>query len=114
MEVDPLDFRTAPIEALNFNDYELTETSIVRKIAGHINTMLDIGANIGWYSLLVASTNKESSVHAFEPIPKTFDRLLRHCHLNAVPILLAITLAFHLLLVLFLSIFIQRVLAMHR
>ena len=82
MEVDPYDYRTAPIEALNFDHYEFVESSVVRRLAKSIDTMLDIGANIGWYSLLVALMNNESSVHAFEPIPRTFDRLKRHCHLN--------------------------------
>jgi FkbM family methyltransferase len=44
--------------------------------------MLDIGANIGWYSLLVDSINKSSSIHAFEPVPNTFKRLSDNCSIN--------------------------------
>ena len=80
--VDPSDHRTAPIESLNFNSYEPRESSIIRSLAPHIDTMLDIGANIGWYSLLVASINPSSSIHSFEPIPVTFDRLSENCSLN--------------------------------
>jgi FkbM family methyltransferase len=80
--VDPYDHRTAPIEALNFNQYEPVESSILRGLAPHIDTMLDIGANIGWYSLLVASVNSRASIHAFEPIPSTFRRLTDNCSLN--------------------------------
>lgn len=79
--VDPLDHRTAPIETLNFNQYEPCESSVIRSLAPHIDTMLDIGANIGWYSLLVASI-KSASIHAFEPIPSTFRRLTDNCLLN--------------------------------
>lgn len=82
LAVDLNDHRTAPIEALNFNQYEPIESSLVRRIAPHINCMLDIGANIGWYSLLVSSFNSESAIHSFEPIPATFDRLKRNCEIN--------------------------------
>lgn len=80
--VDPVDHRTAPVESLNFNCYEPYESSIIRRLAPHIDTMLDIGANIGWYSLLVASVNRNVAIHAFEPIPNTFKRLLDNCALN--------------------------------
>ena len=80
--VDPSDHRTAPVESLNFNSYEPCESSIIRSLAPHIDTMLDIGANIGWYSLLVDSVNKSSSIHAFEPIPNTFKRLSDNCSIN--------------------------------
>lgn len=82
MIVDPSDHRTAPVEALNFKSYEPSESSIIRKLAPHVDTMLDIGANIGWYSLLVHSINKSSSIHAFEPIPNTFKRLSDNCSIN--------------------------------
>lgn len=80
--VDPCDHRTAPIEALNFNQYEPAESSIIRTFAPHIDTMLDIGANIGWYSLLVSANNPHASIHAFEPILATFNRLSENCNLN--------------------------------
>ena len=82
LTVDLRDHRTAPIEALNFNQYEPIESAFVRKIAPHIDCMLDIGANIGWYSLLVSSINHKSSIYAFEPIPGTFERLEQNCNLN--------------------------------
>ena len=80
--VDCLDHRTAPIETLNFNQYEPEESSVIRRIAPQIDTMLDVGANIGWYSIMVASINASAAIHAFEPIPKTFSRLLVNCDLN--------------------------------
>ena len=68
--VDPLDQRTVPIEILNFNSYAPTESALVRLLAPHIHTMLDIGSNLGWYSLLVHAANPAASIHAFEPIPR--------------------------------------------
>lgn len=82
IEVDPSDFRTAPIEILNFNEYEPNEMSIVRLLSPHIDTMLDIGANVGWYSLVIGSLNKSACIHSFEPIPDTFARLEKNCLLN--------------------------------
>ena len=82
IEVDPCDFRSAPIEILNFNEYEPNEMSIVRLLSPHIDTMLDVGANIGWYSLVIGTLNKSACIHAFEPIPDTFTRLKKNCLLN--------------------------------
>lgn len=41
---------------------------------------VDVGANIGSYSILAASTG--ASVIAFEPVPATFQRLERNIHFN--------------------------------
>lgn len=80
--VNPLDHRQVPIEILNFNHYERVESALVRLLAPHIHTMLDIGSNIGWYSLLVHAANPSADIHAFEPIPATFNQLLNSCELN--------------------------------
>jgi FkbM family methyltransferase len=39
------------------------------------NTFLDIGANVGYFSRLVARENPECQVHAFEPHPTTYSVL---------------------------------------
>lgn len=80
--VDSEDQRIAPIETLNFGSYEPDETIVIRRIAAKMDVMLDIGANIGWYSLLAAKINPEATIHAFEPIPTTFGRLIENCSLN--------------------------------
>jgi FkbM family methyltransferase len=80
--VDPQDHRTAPIEILNFGQYEPEETLVIRRIAVRMDTMLDIGANIGWYSLLASKTNPNAAIHSFEPIPSTYSRLIQNVSLN--------------------------------
>ena len=45
-------------------------------------TVLDIGANIGLYSLLTAHKEKECTVYAFEPSACTFNKLTYHIQLN--------------------------------
>jgi FkbM family methyltransferase len=84
LAVDAEDHRTAPIEIINFGSYEPEETKVIRRIARQMSTMLDIGANIGWYSLMSASINSNSTIHAFEPIPSTFKRLEKNCRLNGL------------------------------
>jgi FkbM family methyltransferase len=81
--VDPEDHRTAPIEILNFGEYEPEETQVIRRIAEKMDTMLDIGANIGWYSLMASKLNSRAIIHSFEPIPATFRRLIHNFSLNA-------------------------------
>ena len=47
------------------------------------NVVLDIGANIGYFSLLFAKwTGGTGAVHAFEPFPNTIRRFRRNLELN--------------------------------
>jgi len=43
---------------------------------------VDAGANVGVYSVLMALAMAEGAVHAFEPGPETYERLVLHTHLN--------------------------------
>lgn len=45
-------------------------------------TIFDIGANTGLFALVAASVNPEVSVHAFEAVPRTFERLVANVGLN--------------------------------
>ncbi len=48
-------------------------------------TALDIGANVGAYSLLIGQwVGSSGAVFAFEPAPDAHDGLQRHIHLNAL------------------------------
>lgn len=58
--------------------------------------VVDIGANIGWYSMLAAAKTKcAGRVHAFEPLPENVQLLLRNAlvngftHLTCLPVALA-------------------------
>jgi tRNA G37 N-methylase Trm5 len=47
--------------------------------------VFDIGANVGYYALRAARhVGPEGRVYAFEPMERSFDRLRRHVHLNAL------------------------------
>lgn len=76
------DQRIAPIEILNFLDYEKKDSDMIEKLFFNGQNFFDIGANIGWYSMNLASTRKESNFFCFEPIPKTYSALNKNISLN--------------------------------
>lgn len=80
--VDPQDERLAPVEALNFGTYEHSDFSMILKLLKPNQTILDIGGNIGFYSLSLANEFTTSQFHAFEPVPKTFAQLKRNVEMN--------------------------------
>lgn len=78
----PKDFRIAPIETLNFSDYEKDESAMMENLVMENDAFFDIGANIGWYSLNIAASRRNAQIFAFEPIPKTFAQLQVNVALN--------------------------------
>ncbi len=76
------DQRIAPIEILNFLDYEKKDSDMIERLFSDGQNFFDIGANIGWYSMNLAATRKKSNFFCFEPIPKTFSSLNRNISLN--------------------------------
>ncbi|CAN1492176.1 Methyltransferase FkbM [Flavobacteriaceae bacterium] len=80
--VDKLDKRITPIEAFNFNIYEKEESEMLYKLVNSDDVIFDIGANIGWYSNHLSKKMPNSLIYAFEPIPETFNQVLRNTELN--------------------------------
>lgn len=78
------DKRVIPIEILNFDSYEKEELDFVYKLLGEKDTIYDIGANFGWYSLNIAKRLPGCRILAFEPIPKTFAYLEKNLKANAI------------------------------
>lgn len=112
--VDPSEHRTAPVESLNFGNDEASDSSIIRSLAPHMDIMLDIGASIDRYSLLVSSISPGASFHVFEPIPVTFEHLTENCSLNRPNSIKCHNFGCPLIPALFRSIFIQRVQGMRQ
>ncbi len=80
--VDPADWRAAPVEALNFGDYEQADAQLLSSLFAPDQIILDVGANIGWYALHAADRFPSSIVHAFEPVPRTYEYLQRNIAMN--------------------------------
>ncbi|HEX2079709.1 MAG TPA: FkbM family methyltransferase [Longimicrobium sp.] len=65
--------------------YEREQTRLFQQHIRPGATVLDVGAHVGYYTLLAAVLAGESGrVHAFEPNPQNADFLRRHVRINAL------------------------------
>jgi FkbM family methyltransferase len=79
MCVDPKD----TLRILRKGLYEPAETALVEREVGQGDIVLDIGANIGYFSLLFARlVGREGRVFAFEPDPGNFSLLKKNVGMN--------------------------------
>jgi len=78
----PGDKRLAPLDTLNFGEYERAELDMQYRLIPTSGTIIDVGANLGWYSMHIAKYHESCNVHAFEPIPRTFEFLNKNIQLN--------------------------------
>lgn len=70
-------------EMLYFGDFEPETRSFFEAYLRPGDTFLDVGANIGLYSLIAArAVGSAGKVHAFEPCSQTFERLMGNVRLN--------------------------------
>ncbi len=64
-------------------DFEPEATAMVRRLVRPGDTVVDAGANYGWYTTLLAElVGNSGHVHAFEPVPTTYTRLTEHVEIN--------------------------------
>jgi FkbM family methyltransferase len=61
--------------------YDYNNMNLIRMLLRDGGTFVDIGANIGSYTL-ISSESEAARVHAFEPHPSTFQLLRRNVELN--------------------------------
>lgn len=63
--------------------YESDQTQFFQKLLHEGDTLLDIGANVGYYSLVSSKlVGKSGQVIAFEPEPTNFQFLEKHIRMN--------------------------------
>ncbi len=63
--------------------YEPCETDFIKKIIKKKDVVVDIGANIGYYTLIFASlVSDKGKVFAFEPDPENFALLIKNIQIN--------------------------------
>ncbi|MBA3044803.1 MAG: FkbM family methyltransferase [Euryarchaeota archaeon] len=82
MKWDVQDARSIPSEIINFGNYEFNEFKLIMNIIRPEDVVFDIGANIGWYSLNIASAKTKTKIFAFEPIPYTYSFLKENISLS--------------------------------
>lgn len=64
------------------NYWDSCAHDIIDKYLDDNATILDIGANVGSHTLYWANERKAKMVHAFEPLPYSFEILKKHIELN--------------------------------
>ena len=66
-----------------YNGFELDEIQFLKSILKPGDVFIDIGANIGLFSLIASNiVGEDGLVYAYEPTPKIFSRLERNILLN--------------------------------
>jgi len=77
------DLRDKPTREIYYSGFELKDCRVVKRLVKPGNVVIDAGANVGYYSLLIAKWMRgEGAVHAFEPFPETARRFERNLKLN--------------------------------
>ena len=80
--LDPGDSMITQI-ILHDGTYEKAQTALLSGFLHPGDTFIDVGANIGWYSLIASRiVGTEGRVVAFEPAPASFELLRRNAVLN--------------------------------
>jgi FkbM family methyltransferase len=86
----PLRMTVVPREMMNkalflYGSFEISETRLLQALLRPGMTVLDVGANIGYYTLLAArAVGPTGVVHAFEPNAAVCDRLTEHVRTNGL------------------------------
>jgi FkbM family methyltransferase len=62
--------------------YESEVTQLFWSLATRAGVTVDVGAHVGFYTILAAAANPSGAVYAFEPLRMVFERLNRNIRLN--------------------------------
>lgn len=65
------------------NNWESKSMELWIRLSKMSNTILDVGANTGVYSLVSGAVNQAARIYAFEPMPAVFERLSENLRLNS-------------------------------
>jgi FkbM family methyltransferase len=78
------DIGTPTFVSLAFGDYEPWEMRILLDLLEDARVFVDVGANIGWYSLHAAASFPDLRVLSLEPVAGNFAELSRNAELNGL------------------------------
>ncbi len=76
--------RSAPFEILNFGCYDSEDESMAYNLIKNGDTIIDVGANIGWLATNFAKRFPSSLIYAFEPIPRSYEFLIKNLKMNNI------------------------------
>lgn len=65
-----------------YEGYEGPAVKLFYYISKRSRTIIDVGAHMGYFSLLAAATNPEAHIYAFEPVDRIFKRLMKNVEVN--------------------------------
>jgi FkbM family methyltransferase len=69
--------------SIAYGPWEPVETAWIKSILVPGDTVVDVGANLGWYTVIMArQVGREGRVVAFEPDPRNFELLTRNVKEN--------------------------------
>ncbi|MEK7263732.1 MAG: FkbM family methyltransferase [Bacteroidota bacterium] len=87
--VDPTDEAIGKLFLVHTR-YEQAETDLIKSILKPGNTFVDVGANIGYYSLLASQcVGEKGKVYSFEPAPNNFSLLQKNIAANKLQNIIA-------------------------
>lgn len=86
LRMQEVDEGSAAAIAFCQGDFEAEETKILTTLAMRRRVFVDIGANIGWFSLHMGQVLRkaEGHVYAIEPVPQSGAELAAHVSLNGL------------------------------
>lgn len=82
IKIDVKDLRSAGIATLSHGAYEPGVESVFTQIIRNSTYLVDIGANVGFYTCFASSLNPELRTVAFEPNPEVRERLFGNIFRN--------------------------------
>jgi FkbM family methyltransferase len=81
---EPADRGLPPVVALDFGAYEAKDFAMLLSLVPRGGTLIDVGANIGWYSVHAALADSTARVVAIEPVPSSYRWLTAAIASNAL------------------------------
>lgn len=82
MRTNPSSYLTQVVYWQGCNGFEYS--ALFRELIGNIQGFYDVGANLGYYTLLAGLTNRNVRVVAFEPADGPFNYLVGHVRTNGI------------------------------
>ena len=76
------DTAAIPHSIINIGEYEMDDSELIHSLVRDGDTFIDVGANIGWYSIGIPKVKNNVKMYSFEPMPKTYKQFMENIKLN--------------------------------